>query len=126
MYVLTITKETYSRTESGKSWRTKPDETETESLPWAEWDTPHGNRYGEYVHSKITNSETLRFFRRLGGSEHAERSYTPVGYIVTRLISTNPDRTVRIVRKFRITDERWDGDSEGYGACGVLNCTDCK
>jgi hypothetical protein len=32
MYMLTITTETYSRTESGKSWRSKPDETETESL----------------------------------------------------------------------------------------------
>lgn len=114
MYMLTITRETYSRTESGKSWRTKPDKTETESHPWHRTDPdpsdPTGaawitrERWGEEIHNKITSADTLRWFRRLGGSEHAERSYTPVGYIVTRLISTNPDRTVRIVRKFRITD----------------------
>lgn len=92
--MLTITTETYSRTDSGKSWRSKPDETRTETMPWRD--------RGEDVHRKITCSDTLRWFRRLGGSETAERSYTPVGYIVTRLTSTNPDRTVRIVRKFRI------------------------
>lgn len=114
MHVLTITKETYSRTDSGKSWRSKPDEIETESLPWhhqepdpsdptgAAWITH--DRWGEYVHKIITEDGTLGFFRRLGGSEHAVRSYTPVGYIITRLVSSNPRRTVRIVRKFRITD----------------------
>jgi hypothetical protein len=106
MYVLTITRESYSRTDSGKSWRSKPDETEIESFPWfgGDFASLSGERYGEDVHHKITDSDTLWWFRRIGGSEHAERSYTPVGYIVTRLVSTNPDRTLRIVRKFRITD----------------------
>lgn len=109
MYVLTITKETYSRTESGKSWRTKPDETETESMPWDRRDLPQTSawqfaRHGEEFHRNMTSDETLRWFRRLGGSEYAERNFTPVGFIVTRLVSSNPDRTVRVVRKFRITD----------------------
>ena len=102
MYMLTIKTETYSRTASGKGWKSRPDETRTETMPWEHHDAP--DRYGEDVHRKITDADTLRFFRRLGGSEYAERSYTPRGYIVTRLVSTNPDRTVRIVRKFRITD----------------------
>lgn len=96
MYMLTITCEVYSRTESGKSWRSKPDTAESETLPWY--------RHGEDVHRKTTSDETLAWFRRIGASEYAERSYTPVGYIVTRLISTSPDRTVRVVRKFRISD----------------------
>lgn len=103
MYVLTITTETYSRTESGKSWKTHPDETETETMPW-DYRDAKGEQSGEDRHRKITADDTLRWFRRIGGSEYAKRSYTPVGFIVTRLVSTNPDRTVRKVRKFRITN----------------------
>lgn len=104
MYLLTIKTETYSRTASGRGWKSRPDETRTETMPWDRRDAGGDGRYGEDVHRKITDADTLRFYRRLGGSEYAERSYTPVGYIVTRLVSTNPDRTVRIVRRFRITD----------------------
>lgn len=101
MYMLTIITETYSRTESGKSWRTQPDETTTKSMPWENHDD-YDARWGRSVHANITSTDTLRWFRRIGGSEYAERSYTPVGYIVTRLTSASPNRTVRIVRKFRI------------------------
>lgn len=106
MYLLTITRETYSRTASGKGWKARPDEVETETLPWHATPERIGDvaRSGEDKHHKITDADTLRFFRRLGGSEYAERSHTPVGYIVTRLVSTNPDRTTRIVRRFRITN----------------------
>lgn len=104
MYVLTIVTETYSRTASGKSWRTQPDDTITETFPWDRRDA-NGNRHGEDMHRNITADDTLTFFRGLGGSERAERSYTPVGYIITRLTSSNPDRTVRKVRRFRITDQ---------------------
>jgi hypothetical protein len=106
MYMLTIVTDTYSRTDSGKSWRTKPDETKTETFSWDATPETIGdlNPGGRQRHRKITDPDTLSWFRRLGGSEHAVRSYTPVGYIVTRLVSTNPDRTVRIVRRFRITD----------------------
>jgi len=101
--MLTIMTDTYSRTESGKSWRTTPILSKTEALPWEHRDRTDEERWGERVHRYITEADTLKWFRRLGGSETAVRSYTPVGYIVTRLTSTNPDRTVRIVRRFRIT-----------------------
>ena len=26
----------------------------------------------------------------------------------------------------RVIVERWDGEGEGYGSCGVMGCTDCK
>lgn len=97
MFNLTITTETYTRTDSGKSWRSKPDSTETtDPMPWRD--------LGQTTHRNITSDDTLRFFRRLGGSETAIRSYTSAGYIVTRLISTSPDRQVRKVRRFTITD----------------------
>lgn len=106
MHMLTITTETYSRTDSGKSWQSRPDEVETETLPWGWRDAAASGsiRCGEEKHRYITEPDTLKWFRQLGGSEYAERSYTPVGFIVTRLISSNPDRTIRKVRKFRITN----------------------
>lgn len=104
MFTLTITKSTYGRTDSDKGWRTVADSVETETFPWDRRDVGVFDRYGEDVHRKITSADTLRWFRRIGGSEYAERSYTPFGYIITRLISTSPSRTVRVVRRFRITN----------------------
>lgn len=104
MLMLTIVTETFSRTESGKSWKSQPDETEIDTVPWYSRDVPKDARYGEDLHRKITNEDTLKWFRRIGGSERAERSSTPAGYIVTRLVSTSPERTLRRVRRFRITD----------------------
>lgn len=44
--------------------------------------------------------DTLSWFRRRGGSEYAERSYTCYGYKVTKLISQSPDRQSKTVRVF--------------------------
>ena len=49
----------------------------------------------------LTKDDTLKWFRRLGGSETAERSYTCRGYNVTKLTSTSPDRETKIIRKFK-------------------------
>ena len=51
-------------------------------------------------HGRITNDETLRFFRRLGGSETVQRAYTFGGYVVISLSSISPDRTIKKVRQF--------------------------
>ena len=40
------------------------------------------------------------FFRRLGGSETLQREYTCRGYVVTRIISTRPDRLERRIFTF--------------------------
>ena len=42
----------------------------------------------------------MRFFRRLGGSETATRSYTSRGFKVVKLVSKSPDRQTKIVRVF--------------------------
>ncbi len=44
------------------------------------------------------------FFRRLGGSEYLERSYTKKGYLVTRILSKSPDRESQIERIFNFKD----------------------
>ena len=40
------------------------------------------------------------FMKRLGGSEHNEKSYTSKGNIVTRITSKSPDREKKTVRVF--------------------------
>jgi len=84
-----FTEETYSRTDSGKSWKSKPDTTKKEIV-----NVQH--------HHNMTCDDTCRWFRRLGGSESVTRSYTSQGYIVTRLVSMDPGRTVRKVRTFSV------------------------
>jgi hypothetical protein len=55
-------------------------------------------------YNNITNDDTLKWFRRLGGSETATRSYTSRGYNVTKLISTSPDKSTRVIREFNFID----------------------
>lgn len=54
----------------------------------------------EREHRLCTNSETVKWFRRLGGSETVERSYTSAGYLVTKLTSTSPDKQNKTVREY--------------------------
>ena len=49
----------------------------------------------------ITKPETLKWFRSLGGTENAERSYTCRGYNITRLTSTSPDKQIKVIREFK-------------------------
>jgi len=51
-------------------------------------------------HSLATCDDTVKWFRRLGGSESIERSYTSAGYLVTKLISTSPDKQNKTVREY--------------------------
>jgi len=55
----------------------------------------------EREYNLITKDETLKAFRRAGGKEHAERSYTCRGYNVVKLTSTSPTNQTRITREFK-------------------------
>lgn len=55
-------------------------------------------------HNLLTNIDTCKWFRRLGGSESVSRSYTCNGYFVTKLISTSPDKEIKKVRVFTFKD----------------------
>ena len=54
----------------------------------------------EQTHKNITSEETCKWFRRLGGSETVQREYTCIGYKVTKLISTSPNKEIKRVREF--------------------------
>lgn len=51
-------------------------------------------------HGLCTSEDTCKWFRRLGGSETVTRSYTCAGYLVTKLISTSPNKDIRVIREF--------------------------
>lgn len=80
----------FSRTTSGKSWKSKPDSEECRKIP-AEW-------YHNYF-------DAIPFFRNLGGSERVEMGYTYAGYLPVLLTSISPDREKKIVRKFYVLDD---------------------
>jgi hypothetical protein len=84
---ITLTTKEYSRTDSGKSWRSKPDTIETETVTMDQV-------------KKMTADDTLRFFRRLGGYERLERSYTAYGFLPWLLTSISPCREIKKVREY--------------------------
>ena len=53
-------------------------------------------------YDNMTSKETQQWFRRLGGSETVTMGYTRAGYQAIRLVSTNPDKTERAIRIFRV------------------------
>lgn len=48
----------------------------------------------------LTNKDTLKWFRNLGGSETATKEYTSRGYNITKLVSTSPNKQERTIRTF--------------------------
>lgn len=54
----------------------------------------------EEVYNNITSKETIKFFRRLGGTEKVTRK----GGRVTRLVSTSPSRELRKIRTFAFSE----------------------
>lgn len=51
----------------------------------------------------ICGEDTLKWFRRLGGSETAERGYTERGYLIVKLTSTSPDKQNKTIRTFKFS-----------------------
>ena len=84
-----LTTKTYGRTESGKNWKSNPTSIEVTTID-------------QETYNNIFSKETQAFFRGLGGYERASKSYTTVGYIVTRLTSISPDKTTKIVRTVKV------------------------
>jgi hypothetical protein len=51
-------------------------------------------------YARITGKDTLKWFRRMGGSEYAKRKYTSQGYLIVKLVSTSPDKQNKTIRTF--------------------------
>lgn len=48
--------------------------------------------------------ESCGYFRRLGGTETVTRNYTSRGYRIVKLVSTSPDKSIRIIREYEIKE----------------------
>lgn len=55
----------------------------------------------ERQHELTTNDDTVKWFRRLGGSESLQRCYTCAGYKVYKMTSKSPDKQSKTVREFK-------------------------
>ena len=54
----------------------------------------------EYQYKNATSEDTIKMFRRLGGSEHVERGYTENGYLIYKITSTSPDKQNKTIREY--------------------------
>lgn len=52
----------------------------------------------------IASDDTLRWFRGIGGYEKRDMTYTPYGYLPSRVTSINPSRDFRHIREFYYSD----------------------
>lgn len=83
MSTQTITQTTERYYKDGKAW--KLDDTETEAVD---------------LKTVQRIADSVKFFRRLGGSETLIKGYTCAGYNPVKLTSTSPDKTARTIRTF--------------------------
>ncbi len=56
--------------------------------------------FNEKQYKNCTSDDTIKWFRNIGGSETVTRNYTKVGYVVTKIVSTSPDKQNRTIREF--------------------------
>lgn len=83
-YIITHTKEVYTRTSSGRSWKKKPDKVKTEIIPAA--------YYTNYITS-------VPFFNNLGYCR-ASYNYTSAGYLPVSTTNISPDKTEKHLDRF--------------------------
>ena len=89
-YKIVLTKEEYRR-EGRKNFPKNPLEITVEEITREEYE-------------KIFSSVNF-FIETFGGTERIYKSYTLAGYIPTKLVSTSPNKEIKIVR--RISIERY-------------------
>lgn len=89
--IKTVTK--YTRTASGKSWKSKPEYVEEEIVS--------ADHYTNYIQS-------IPFFNNYGYSAYcrAEHNYTAAGYLPTKVTSVSPFQEVKLVAEFRFEARR--------------------
>jgi len=87
MYTITLTEKRYTKNPNTKTTYILETEKVTEVT--------------EEQHRLTTNDDTCKFFRRLGGSESKQYTYTYAGYKVVKLTSLSPDRQTKVVREYK-------------------------
>ena len=87
-YLILCTISTYSKTASGKSWKSKPDEIERKVFKPI--------NYTYYI-------QAIPFFNNFGGGASCRATYSNVmpGYLPTTVTSISPDRAIKNVATFK-------------------------
>ena len=78
---------------------TKLDKKEGTKTVWVET-TNETKVIDKVTYNNITDTDTIKFFRRLGGIETVERGYTARGYKIIKISSTSPNREKKTIRQF--------------------------
>ncbi|MBS1412887.1 MAG: hypothetical protein HPZ00_06220 [Christensenellaceae bacterium] len=91
-YLIIRVSQTFSRTASGKSWRSKPDEIQTEAVS--------AENYTNYINA-------IPFFNNWGDGAYcrAAWTYTMAGYLPTTVTTVSPYRETKIITYFRFRRE---------------------
>ena len=86
-YIVLHTKKVYTRTDSGKSWKNKPD-----SITRTVIDIEHYNNY-------VTS---IPFFNRFGNGAYCRGTYeyTCAGYIPTSIVTVSPFKEIKHIDTF--------------------------
>ena len=86
-YIITMKKEVFHRTASGKSWKSKPDYTSRETV--------EPKFYNNYI-------DSCRFFNNFPGAAYCRKSYgyTYAGYIPVSVVTVSPDGETKIIARF--------------------------
>lgn len=107
-YLIFRTIETYSRTASGKSWKSRPDEVENEIVP------------PKYYTNYIT---AIPFFNNWGdgASCRAKWSYNAPGYLPTRVTTISPYRETKKEAVFWFMKKETLFINAGYREKEIIN-----
>ena len=86
-YMIFVSIDTFSRTDSGKSWKVKPDATDHYIY--------NDERYTNYV-------SAIPFFNNFGGGAYcrAHNGYTVAGYLPYEVVTVSPAREIKKVARF--------------------------
>ena len=58
------------------------------------------------IYNNIVSEETIKWFRRIGGSEYVSKNYFHCGYMIYKLISTSPNRQNKTIRQFEFIEDK--------------------
>jgi len=107
-YLILVSIETYTRTNSGKSWKSKPAEIDRRIY--------NDEQYTNYISS-------IPFFNNFGSGAYCRGhyGYTPAGYLPIEVNTVSPYREIKKRARFEFIHKRELEAAAGYRELGVIN-----
>ena len=108
-YMILATLETYTRTKSGKSWKTKPDEIERRVCD------------DEFYTNYVSAIPFYNTFFGYGATCRACRAYTEAGYLPVTVTTISPGREIKKVARFVFIHKRELEKTAGYREQAIID-----